>query len=58
MLAFKIRYRTVERGQPRKIELVPVHRPDAPPAHAPVNTVNDDMIDRIAREAGSRPSVH
>jgi len=58
MLGFKIKYRTVERSHPRKIVLVPVHRPDAPPAHAPLNAVNDAVLDALAAEREAPPSLH
>ncbi|MCC6917809.1 MAG: hypothetical protein IT548_01320 [Alphaproteobacteria bacterium] len=54
MLAFKIRYRPVERGQPRKVELVPVWESDAPPRPA-VRTVDERAL---AGEGEAPPSVH
>lgn len=58
MLGFKIKYRTVERGHPRKTILVPIHRPDGSPAHAPVTVVDDEALARVAREDDAPPSVH
>jgi hypothetical protein len=57
-LGFKIKYRTVERGHPRKIVLVPVLLPDAPPTHAPVNGADNALLVALDAERDAPPSVH
>jgi hypothetical protein len=58
MLGFKIKYRSAERGHPRKIVLVPVHRPDEPPRHAAVDAVDEGMPDTFGRDEPAASSVH
>ena len=57
MLAFKIRYRPVERGQPRKIELVPVWQSDMPTR--PVASADGAVAPEAPTgEPATPPSVH